>query len=65
MNAPRLRTPQARCRRTARVDLSHGSGGRAMAQLIGEIFRAAFDNDFLAQGNDQAVFDVAGRAAWP
>ena len=35
-----------------------------MAQLIGEIFREAFDNDLLAQGNDQAVFDVpAGRMA--
>jgi hydrogenase expression/formation protein HypE len=35
-----------------------------MAQLIGDIFRDAFDNDLLAQGNDQAVFDIpAGRLA--
>jgi hydrogenase expression/formation protein HypE len=44
------------------VDLSHGAGGRATAQLIDEIFREAFDNPFLNQGNDQAAFDVpAGR----
>lgn len=42
-----------------RVDLSHGSGGRAMAQLIAEIFHAALDNDWLRQGNDQAAFDAA------
>ena len=41
-----------------RVDLSHGSGGRAMAQLIADIFHHAFDNDWLRQGNDQAAFDA-------
>jgi hydrogenase expression/formation protein HypE len=50
--------------RNGRVELSHGSGGRAMARLIGEIFHAAFDNEWLAAGNDQAVFDVPpGRMA--
>ena len=45
-----------------RVDLSHGSGGRAMAQLIDELFLRAFDNDWLRQRNDQAAFTVpAGR----
>jgi hydrogenase expression/formation protein HypE len=39
-----------------RVDLTHGSGGRATAQLIGQLFAAAFDNEFLAQGNDGARF---------
>jgi len=38
-----------------RVDMTHGSGGRAMAQLIEELFARAFDNDFLRQGNDGAV----------
>ena len=28
-----------------RVDMTHGSGGRAMAQLIDELFVAAFDNE--------------------
>jgi hydrogenase expression/formation protein HypE len=45
--------------KTVRVDLSHGSGGRAMGQLIDELFRQAFENDLLNQGNDQAAFDVA------
>ncbi len=39
-----------------RVDMTHGSGGRAMAQLIDELFLAAFDNEFLRQMNDQARF---------
>jgi hydrogenase expression/formation protein HypE len=45
--------------RRGRVDLSHGAGGRAMGQLIEEIFHAAFDNDWLRAGNDQSAFDVA------
>ena len=46
----------------ARVDMTHGAGGRAMAQLIDEIFVAAFDNPMLAKRNDQALFEVhAGR----
>ena len=43
-----------------RVDLSHGAGGRAMGQLIADIFHHALDNPILRQGNDQAAFDVAG-----
>ncbi|MDD5058258.1 MAG: hydrogenase expression/formation protein HypE [Sideroxydans sp.] len=42
-----------------RVDMSHGSGGRAMAQLITELFASAFDNEFLAQGNDGATLPQA------
>ncbi|MGB0683825.1 MAG: hydrogenase expression/formation protein HypE [Magnetovibrionaceae bacterium] len=41
-----------------RVDLAHGSGGRAMAQLVEELFLDAFDNEYLNQGNDQAAFDI-------
>lgn len=37
------------------VDLSHGAGGRAMAQLIEQLFAAAFDNEWLAQRNDAAL----------
>jgi hydrogenase expression/formation protein HypE len=40
------------------VDLMHGSGGRAMAQLIEELFITHFDNKWLRQGNDQASFSV-------
>lgn len=41
------------------VDLSHGSGGRAMMQLIDQLFMAHFNNEWLAQKNDQACFAVA------
>jgi hydrogenase expression/formation protein HypE len=44
------------------VDMSHGSGGRAMAQLIDELFVAAFDNPWLSEMNDQARMAMpAGR----
>jgi hydrogenase expression/formation protein HypE len=44
------------------VDMTHGGGGRAMAQLIDELFLRSFDNAWLRQGNDQAAFQVgAGR----
>lgn len=46
--------------RNGRVDLSHGAGGRAMTQLIEDIFHQAFDNDWLRAGNDQASFAVPG-----
>ena len=42
------------------VDMTHGSGGRAIAQLVEELFLAAFDNEFLNQQNDQASFAVPG-----
>lgn len=42
------------------IDMTHGSGGRAMAQLIEELFLAAFDNEYLNQRNDQASFAVPG-----
>ena len=38
------------------VDMSHGAGGRAMAQLIAELFQVHLDNELLRQGNDQALF---------
>ena len=41
--------------RHGRVDLSHGAGGRAMAQLVEQLFAAAFANEWLAQRNDQAL----------
>jgi hydrogenase expression/formation protein HypE len=45
-----------------RIELTHGAGGRAMADLIDLLFRRAFDNPLLNQANDQACFEVeAGR----
>jgi len=34
------------------VDMSHGGGGRAMVQLISELFARHLGNEYLAQGND-------------
>ncbi len=36
------------------VDLNHGAGGRATAQLVDELFARALDNPFLRQGDDGA-----------
>ena len=48
--------------KAGRVELIHGSGGKAMAQLIHQLFAAAFDNRFLAQGNDAALLEMpSGR----
>ena len=38
-----------------RVDMGHGAGGKAMAQLIEELFARHLGNDYLAQGNDGAL----------
>lgn len=44
------------------VEMVHGGGGRAMSELIGELFAGAFDNEWLNQQNDQAQFTLpAGR----
>ena len=44
--------------KSGKVDMSHGSGGRAMAKLIDELFVKHLDNAFLRQGNDSASFDM-------
>ena len=41
-----------------RIDMGHGASGRAAAQLIEELFLAAFDNEWLRQGNDGASFEI-------
>ena len=46
--------------KNGRVDMTHGSGGRAMAQLIEELFLRAFDNEWLREMNDHARFPVTG-----
>jgi hydrogenase expression/formation protein HypE len=40
------------------VEMNHGSGGRASAQLINTLFVTAFNNEFLSQGNDGAVLPL-------
>ncbi|SPE21085.1 carbamoyl phosphate phosphatase, hydrogenase 3 maturation protein [Burkholderiales bacterium] len=38
------------------IDMTHGAGGRASAQLVEELFGPAFDNPWLAEGHDAACF---------
>ncbi len=40
------------------VDMAHGSGGRAMAQLIDELFARHLGNEYLGQGDDGAVLPL-------
>ncbi len=62
MNIKMKRFPVRLNTANALVDMTHGGGGRAMAQLIEELFIKHLDNELLRQGNDQACFDVeAGR----
>ena len=44
------------------VTLAHGGGGKAMKDLIDDVFVSAFDNDALAPLEDQARFDLAALA---
>jgi hydrogenase expression/formation protein HypE len=48
--------------KTGRVDMNHGAGGRAACQLIEELFAAAFDNEYLRQGNDGAALPIGESA---
>jgi hydrogenase expression/formation protein HypE len=58
----RRRTPGRM--REKHITMSHGSGGKAMHDLLETVFLRAFDNPFLAAREDQAVFAVeAGRMA--
>lgn len=41
-----------------RVEMIHGSGGKAMAQLIEQLFIHAFSNEWLDAQNDQACFTL-------
>lgn len=41
-----------------RIDMTHGAGGRAAAQLVDELFSRAFDNEYLRQGHDGALLPL-------
>lgn len=56
----RLPFPRPLDLRTGRVEMAHGSGGRAMSQLVHDLFAARFDNPSLARGHDAAVLEVGG-----
>ncbi len=49
--------------RDAHITLAHGSGGKAMRNLIEDVFLGAFDNPLLAPLEDQALLPLAGLAA--
>lgn len=40
------------------VDMTHGGGGRAMAELIRDVFHRHLGNSHLARGNDGAVLEL-------
>lgn len=46
--------------RDTRITLAHGSGGKAMADLIAQVFVRRFDNSALANLGDQAVVNLPG-----
>ncbi len=45
--------------RDTHITLAHGSGGKAMGDLINDIFVSNFDNPILSQLEDQASFNLA------
>ncbi len=56
-------TPAARLRAET-ITLAHGSGGKAMHDLIDDIFVRGFDNEYLAAREDQARFDLNALATY-
>ena len=46
------------------IQLAHGGGGRAMANLIDKVFTKAFANPLLDARHDGAMFDPGGRVAF-
>lgn len=64
MNAPEpmLRRRSGKVSGT-QITLSHGSGGKAMRDLIDDLFVRAFDNPLLATLEDQARVDLSTLAA--
>jgi hydrogenase expression/formation protein HypE len=59
MNRQRTYRPRLDIK-AGRIDMTHGSGGRATAQLFEEIFLPAFANPHLEKAEDQAVLPAPG-----
>lgn len=56
------RSPESRQGfRSGAVDMTHGGGGRAMTELIADLFHRHLTNPILDQGHDAAVFEVPPR----
>jgi hydrogenase expression/formation protein HypE len=45
------------------IQIAHGSGGKAMQQLINQLFMKAFDNPWLVEQEDQARLNLASLTA--
>ena len=63
-----IKTPDRPKRRRGKlnvptVTLAHGGGGKAMRDLIDDVFVGAFDNPKLAPLEDQARFDMSALAS--
>lgn len=61
MDLAELPRPRRRLRET-HINLSHGAGGKAMRDLIEDVFVGAFDNPMLSSLEDQAVVSLAELA---
>ncbi len=55
-------TPRSKRISAEHVTLAHGGGGKAMRDLIADVFVGAFDNPLLAPLEDQAVMDLSSLA---
>ena len=53
-----IRQRSGKCRAET-ITMAHGSGGKAMRDLIDDVFVAAFDNEELNKLEDQAKFDLS------
>lgn len=61
MNFAHILKPRRQLRET-HINMSHGSGGKMMRDLIEDVFVGAFDNPLLASLEDQAVIPLAELA---
>ncbi|MDQ3494308.1 MAG: AIR synthase related protein, partial [Pseudomonadota bacterium] len=59
---PRIRQRSGKFRGDT-ITLAHGGGGKAMRDLIDDVFVSAFDNPALAPLEDQARFALADLAS--
>lgn len=47
-----------------KITMAHGGGGKAMRDLIDDVFVSVFDNELLSTGEDQARFHLRDLAAY-
>ena len=47
-----------------KINMSHGGGGTMTQSLIDNVFRKHFGNELLLKGEDSAVLELSGRAAF-